>query len=216
MKTPLAIAIGFVLTATVADVGHAQVQRSGSDAATRLMQQMQQLSTEKSALKSENDQLKKQVEQLQGELKQAKAARDEVQAKARNLQASAQRSASDAQTQEQLEKTRGQMQELIGKFRETAQSLRDVETDRALVKTQLAQREREYKTCVDRNVDFYNLNGEILGKLEDRGFLSSFTSVEPFTRIARTRLDNLIEDYRYRADELKVERAEKTALAPSP
>src|SRR5262245_60771357 len=100
MKTAVAIAVGIVVSLSVSSPTFAQVQRSGSDAATRLMQQMQQLSGEKAALKTENDQLKKQVEQLQGELKQAKTGREQLEAKLRNAQAASQRSAADAQTQE--------------------------------------------------------------------------------------------------------------------
>ena len=205
-----------VLGVGATQLSHAQVQRSGGDAATRVMQQLQQVSAEKASLQAENERLKKDLERVQGELKQANAGRVALEAKNRQLQGATQRSTADAQTQEQLERTRAQVQELVGKFRETAQSLRDVETDRAQVRTQLAQREREHKVCVDRNVEFYELNNEILTKLEDRGFLSSFASVEPFTRIARTRLENLIDDYRYRADELRAERAGKAALAPNP
>lgn len=194
----------------------AQVQRSGGDAATRVMQQLQQVTAERATLQNENTRLQQEVAALQAELKQAKAARDAAEAKTRNLQAAAQRPSVDPQAEEQVEKTRAQLQELIAKFRETAQTLRDVEGDRAQVKSQLAQRERDFKVCVDRNVALYELNNEILAKLEDRSFLASFASVEPFTRIARARQENLIEDYRYRAEELKAQRAEKAALTAQP
>jgi chromosome segregation ATPase len=181
----------------------AQTARSGNTDA-RVMQQLQQITGEKTALQAENTELKRQVEQLRKDLATASSAKSLAENKAKALQANASRGEqSDKQAEEQLERTRGQLQELVTKFRETAQTLRDVETDRATVKTELAAQQRDFKTCVDRNAGLYNLNTEILDRMEKRGFWSSVTEREPFTRIKRTQLENLIDDYRYRAEELK-------------
>lgn len=204
MKGRASLVVLAALLVTVA--AEAQTQRSGADPSTRLVQQVQQLTADKATLQSENERLKKELESAKAELKQANAGRTALEAKARNLQAAASRStAADEGAEQALERNRAQMQELIAKFRETAQTLRDVEADRAQAKATLAQREREYKVCVDRNAEFYHLNDEILTRLEDRGFWSSFASSEPFTGLARTRLENLVDDYRYRADELKLQ-----------
>jgi hypothetical protein len=96
------------------------------------------------------------------------------------------------------------MQELVVKFRETAGVLQEVETDRDQLRAQASTQERDLKTCVDRNAGLYLLNDEILRNLENRGVWSSLTDKEPFTRISRTRLENLIDDYRYRVEELRV------------
>jgi chromosome segregation ATPase len=168
------------------------------------MQQLQQATGEKTALQAENNKLKQDVEQLRKDLSAATAARTSAENKAKALQLNASRGdQSDKQAQEQLERTRGQLQELVAKFRETAQALREIETDRATVKTQLAAQQRDFKTCVDRNAGLYNLNTEILDRMEHRGFWSGVAEREPFTRIKRAQLENLIDDYRYRAEELK-------------
>jgi chromosome segregation ATPase len=174
------------------------------------MQQLQQLSGEKSALQAENAKLKSELEQAKKELEKVSAGRTALENRARMAEATANRGqASEQQTQEQLEHARGQLQELIGKFRETAQTLRDVEGDRAAVKGQLSGKERELKTCVDRNAAFYNLNSEVLDRMDGRGFWSSIAEREPFTKLKRVELENLIEDYRYRADELRLEQEQR-------
>jgi len=145
--------------------------------------------------------VKQQLTKLQGEQAGLKQKAD---ASAQALQRA---SVTGESTTSQLETTRNQLQELIGKFRETAQSLRDVETDRADVRTQLATKQRELNVCVDRNAEMYFLTNETLDRLAARGAFSAFTDHEPFTRISRTRLDNLIEDYRYRVNELHVEKS---------
>jgi chromosome segregation ATPase len=184
----------------------AQVQRSGN-ADARVAQQLQQLTSEKVALQAENNKLKQELEQVKAQLQKSASATKELENKNRALQASTvSRATNNQQAEEQLERSRAQLQELVTKFRETAQTLRDVETDRTTAKSQLAAKEREYKVCVDRNAALYELNDEVLDRMEDRGFWSQLAEREPFTRLKRTQLENLIDDYRYRVEELRVEK----------
>ena len=193
----------------LACAAQAQVQRSGN-ADARVAQQLQQLSSEKAALQAENNTLKQELEQVKAQLQKSSSASKELENRNRVLQASAGRgSASSQQTEEQLERSRAQLQELVTKFRETAQTLRDVETERTAAKTQLAAKERDYKVCVDRNAGLYEINDEVLDRMEDRGFWSQLTEREPFTRIKRTQLENLIDDYRYRVEELRLQKQQQ-------
>jgi hypothetical protein len=192
----------------------AQTQRSGN-ADARVAQQLQQLSSEKVALQAENNKLKQELEQVKAQLQKSASASKDLENRNKVLQASAGRGATNSQqTEEQLERSRAQLQELVTKFRETAQTLRDVEVERTTVKSQLAAKEREYKVCVDRNVGLYELNKEVLNRMEDRGFWSQVSEREPFTRIKRTQLENLIDDYRYRVDELRLEQ-QRQAQSPA-
>jgi len=182
---------------------HAQTTRTGNDNA-RAMQQIQQLTAEKLQLQAENTKLKAQVDDLKKQADQATSGRAALEAKAKKLEAQVGRTESSTQQNaEQLEHARAQMQELVGKFRETAQTLRDTEGDRNQKQAQLAKREVDFKQCVDRNAGLYTLSNEILDKLEHRGVWDAMKGTEPFTRLARTRLENLIDDYRGRVDELK-------------
>lgn len=204
-----------IAVCSVATGVQAQVQRSG-DANARVAQQLQQLSSEKVALQAENNKLKQELEQIKAQLQKSASAAKELEKNNRVLQASAGRGAtSNQQTEEQLEKSRAQMQELVTKFRETVQTLRDVEGDRATIKSQLATRERDYKVCVDRNAGLYQVGDEVLDRMEDRGFWSQLAEREPFTRLKRTQLENLIDDYRYRVDELRLEKQQQ-AQTPAP
>jgi len=183
----------------------AQTERTGN-AEARINQQLQQLSNERAALQSENARLKQDLDKVRKDLDKVTAGQTAAENRSRSLQASASRDeAASRQTQQQLEQTRAQMQELVTKFRETAQTLREVEADRASLKSQVSTREREFKTCVDRNAGLYNLNVEVLEHMENRGFWSAVSGHEPFTKLKRTELENLIDDYRYRADELRLE-----------
>lgn len=210
----LTVAASAIAVLVMAAAGvSAQTERSGN-ADARVMQQLQQMTSERAALQAENAKLKQELEAVKKEAQQAVAAKDSLENRNKAMAASVNRDqAAGRQAEEQLERTRGQMQELVTKFRETAQTLRDVETDRAAMKTQLAMREREFKVCVDRNAALYNLNTEVLDRLEDRGFWSSLAEKEPFLKLKRVEQENLIEDYRYRAEELKLQAQQKQASA---
>jgi len=186
----------------VINAANAQTQRSGNDA-TRVMQQLQQVGAEKTRLQTENEALKKQLEEVKAKASKAGADQGVVQQQKRELDASNARQKESAEAMEQL---RTKMQDLIGKFRETATQLQTVEADRDQLKATIASQERDYKFCVDRNAGLYFLNDEILRHLEDRSIWTKLSEKEAFTRISRTRMENLIDEYRDRVEELRIAR----------
>jgi hypothetical protein len=96
------------------------------------------------------------------------------------------------------------MQQLVAKFRETAQSLRDVESDRTTTKQTLATRDQQLKVCVDRNLALFKLNGEVLTRLENQGVWGRMARAEPFTKIKRVEMENLVDEYKSRAEDQRV------------
>lgn len=211
MRIRLAL-LGVVTLAALAATSSAwaQTQRTGN-ADARAMQQLQQLTSERAALQAENAKLQQDLERVQKDLQKATAGKAALENRTRALELSASRGETSVQqSAEELERSRAQMQELIAKFRETAQTLRDVEGERAQARSQLAAQERETKTCIDRNAGLYNLNAEVLERIASRGFWSAVGEREPFTKLKRVELDNLIDDYKYRADELRLEQQQVT------
>jgi hypothetical protein len=187
----------------------AQAVRSGGDNA-RALQELQQLATERTALKADNAKLKDQVADLQKKLDKATAESSAVSARAKQLDVAAARGAESGKlASDALEKSRARMQELITRFRETAQNLKNVETERNALRGELQVRDREYDVCVERNVGLYEVGREALDRLDQHGFWSKVRESEPFTQLARARLDNLIDDDRQRLKELRLEESKK-------
>lgn len=217
MKTQPAIVLACIVA--LPWTAQAQTERTGSDSA-RVMQQAQQLqqaTAERTALQTENTGLKTEIETLKAQLAKAQGEQTALQRRVQTSEATATRLTGNTEaSQAALDRSRAQLQELVEKFRETASNLNNVEIAKRNTEIELAGREQAVKSCVDRNVGLYELNSEILTRMEDRGFWSGFTEREPFTRIARTRLENLIDDYRYRVEELRVERASQVAAPAAP
>lgn len=193
----------------------AQTQRSGSDS-TRLVQQLQQLTAEKSKLQLDNDALKKELEELKAKTTQASAEQVRLQQRTRELELASARQARASGNEEALEKSRTQLQELVGRYRELAQTLKDVETERDTLRSGQATQQGQLSACVNKNAQMYILADELLGQMGNQGLWSAFKSREPFLQLSRTRLENLAEDYRYRIDELRVtdKSAATTVSAP--
>ena len=180
----------------------AQTQRQGGGANPAVMQQLQALTTERSALQAENTRLKAEADGLRKERDALKAGQDGAARRSKSADeqvATAQRERERLEGELAQQKTR--MQELVDKFRETATTLRDMEAEAAVAKQTVVQRDTEIKACVDRNHKLYELNDEVLYRLADQGFWSSLSRHEPFTRLKRTQLENLADGYRDRADE---------------
>jgi hypothetical protein len=75
------------------------------------------------------------------------------------------------------------------------------------------------KVCVDRNTALYHLNHEILTHFDHESSWSRLARAEPFTRLKRIELENLVDEYKAKAQDQKLDSATSTAAAgaaPSP
>ncbi len=188
-----------------AGTASAQTARSGGGASAQLMQQLQQLGSERTALQAENARMKKELAEMTKERDKLAAARTTLDQRTKASEAAIARSTQGKESAEaENAKLKDRLQELITKFRETAQTLKDVETERATFKQSLAMRDTELSACVDKNTALYKLNGEVLTRLETRGVFSRLATTEPFTRLKRNQLENRVDDYKSRAEDQKV------------
>lgn len=180
----------------------AQTARDGGGGNAQLLQQMQQLASERTALQAENARMKRELAEMTKQRDELETAAPKLLERANAAERALTHSTADrGNTETELTQTKARMQELIAKFRETAQTLRDVETERTSFKQSLTEANQELVACNDKNAALYALNGEVLTKLEDQSFWSRASRAEPFTRIKRTQLENLVDEYAARADE---------------
>jgi seryl-tRNA synthetase len=192
-----AVAIAMLTARTVA----AQTPRSGGGASAELYQQLQQLSSERTSLQADNERMKKELDDMRKERDALKSAQKGLGARAQTAEAELAQSATQRESlQGQLDRMKAQMQELIGKFRDTITTFRQVEADRNGTKQTLAARERDLKVCMDRNAALYRLNDEVLTRWDRETVWSRVARTEPFTKLARVRLENLLDDYKTRAN----------------
>jgi chromosome segregation ATPase len=183
-----------------------QATRSGGGTAnSQIMQQYQELSAERVTLKAENERLKKEADDAKAQLATLKKELDGVKARAGGSAAELDKArGASAASEQALIDNRRKLEELVARFKETALTLRTVETDRARLDQELSDRSSKFDTCAVNNVGLYDLNNEILKRWEHEGFFSRLARADGFTRLARTHLENMVDNYRSRATELKL------------
>jgi chromosome segregation ATPase len=192
----------------------AQTARTGGTANAQLLQQLQQLASERTTLQAENARMKKELEDIRKDRDALKKAQQVVGTRVKEDSAALARATSEKNaSQEELQRYKEKMEELIAKFRETAQELRQVEIEGNTAKQTLATRDRDLKVCLEHNQALYKLDDEVLNRLEHQSVWSRVATVEPFTRIKRVQLENLVDDYKARADDQRLKQAPQTAPA---
>ncbi len=216
LHTAATLACAMVIGMLTARMAAAQTPRSGGGASAELYQQLQELGSERTSLQAENERLKKELDDMRKERDALKSAQKGLGARAQTAEAELAQSASQRETlQTQLDRMKAQTQELIAKFRETIETFRGVEADRNQTKQTLAARERDLKVCTDRNAALYKLNDEVLTRWDRETVWSRMSRTEPFTKIARVRLENLIDDYKTRANEQQLTPGRLNAAPPA-
>ncbi len=209
------VAVTLLGALLAAPVAHAQTARSGGSASAQLMAELQQLAAERTSLQAQNAQLKKDLEQARQERDALKRAQQDVVTRIRTSEAAVARTAAErAASEQELQRVKDRTQELIAKFRETVQTLRQAETEGAAAKQALATREEQLKVCVDHNAALYKLNAEVLDRLEHHSGWSRLARAEPFTKIKRVQLENLVDDYKAKADDQHLKNAVPLPAAP--
>jgi chromosome segregation ATPase len=205
LRFNIAALLSVALSMCAAENGYTQTARSGGGASAQLMQQMQQLASERTSLQAENAKLKKDLEDLRKDRDALKNGQQAVDRRAKSAEVSLEESVARSQSEgQELAQSKEKLQQLVGKFRETLQTLRDVEAEQTTAKQTLAVRDRELKSCVDHNIALYKLNQEVLTHLEKQTVWSRVAQAEPFTKIKRVQLENLVDEYKDRADEQRV------------
>jgi chromosome segregation ATPase len=212
MSCPSVVYVLLVTALAALSAGNAEAQeaRSGGGANAQLVQQLQQLGSERTELQAQNAKLQKDLEDLRKERDALKSAQQGLERRVQASDAAAyqaqasvsgQRDAND----KEIAKWKNELEQVVEKFRETTQTLQEVETDRNSLKQQLTVTERKVNACIDNNLALYKINVEVLDRLDHQSMWSSMVRAEPFTQIKRTQLDNMVVEYRQRADAQRVQ-----------
>lgn len=221
MSHPLCIAMLLASLLIGAAPAHAQTQRSGGGESQRIMQQYQQVAAEKTALQTQVAQMKKDLDGATSELAAVKKERDALKARAAGSSAAAaqqvaQANVSKEAAEKSLELNKQRTAELVDRFKETIGTLKAVESDRDQLRRNLDELNVKYDKCAENNEQLYQIGSTVLDRYAHVGFFTKAAAVEPFTRITRTRIDNLVVETREHAEELRLKKAAPPASPARP
>jgi chromosome segregation ATPase len=189
---------------------HAQSQRSGGGESQKIMQQYQQLAAEKTALQAQLAQAKKDLDVANAALLALKKERDALKTRAAGTAAAgaqlAQAYAAKESAEKSLEQSKQKTTELVDRFKETIGTLKGVEADRAQLQRDITVLNTSLNKCAEDNLQLFEISNSVLDRYDHVGFFTKVGNAEPFTKITRTRIDNLVVEYRARAEELRLKK----------
>jgi chromosome segregation ATPase len=220
-RVPMAGWLTLVL-ATAASSATAQAPRSGGGGgdAQRIMQQYQQVSAEKTALQAQLTQMKKDLDGATAELAAVKKERDALKARSAGIRPAAaqlaQANAEKDSAEKSLEQNKQKTAELIDRFKLTIGTLKGVESERAQLQKDYDALDRSFDTCALNNLELFDITNSVLDRYEHVGFFTKTSSVEPFTQLTRTRINNLVDEFRERAQELRLKKKPPPSAAQPP
>lgn len=111
-----------------------------------------------------------------------------------------------SRTKTRLQQTEDKLREVIGRYHELARNLQKTSAEKADVEHQLAKETHRREDAEAKNQKLYQLNAELLKKFDDKGVMDALLQHEPFTGIKEVQIENLRQDYGYKADKLKVQK----------
>lgn len=191
-----------VLLCSATPVFAADKKPSREQMQLRRMQQMQR------KLQQENTQLAQDKAALDGQLKETREKLDETDRKAQSAAGRA------AALGKELEGVKTEKEALSGKLTETEKKL--TETSEALLKSEasgkqldanLKQKTEALTACAANNTKLHGYGVELLDKYQKKGCGAVLLQADPFTQLKRVEIENLMEDYREKLDEQKLEQA---------
>lgn len=153
---------------------------------------LRQATAEKADLQQQADELKQQVEKLTKEL----AASQSDAGTAKQKMQSGFSETIDQWRQRDAKQT-GQLEELRGQLKDQSQQ-------RTALEQQLQVQSENFKVCYGNNKKLLDVNRELLARYEGKGVFDALRQKEPFTGNAQVEVENLIQDYRYKLDDLSV------------
>lgn len=175
---------------------HAQEASANANAQRNALAKAQfmlrQAATEKAELQQQADALKQQVDKLTRELAATQA---DAGAGKQKMQAGfdaviEQWKQRDAKLGEQLAALRAQ--------------LKEQSEQRVAVEEKLKVQANNFAVCYGNNKQLLDLNRELLARYEGKGVFDALRQKEPFTGVAAVKVENLVQDYRYKLDDLTI------------
>ncbi|HEY9198737.1 MAG TPA: hypothetical protein VIR60_05170 [Gammaproteobacteria bacterium] len=183
----------------------------GGDPALRQMQaQMQKLAAERTALQKQNSELTAKI----GELEK-RTAELEAEGKQRGGELSKTQSANE-QLRSRVERDSERYKDLSEHNGRISATLRDAQADIQLLQSAVQERDRWIADCQAKNDSMYQANTELLAAYRDKDTWDALRQSEPLTGVGAIEVENAVQEYRFRLEDLRTVKFEPAVGAGQP
>ncbi|MEQ1663111.1 MAG: hypothetical protein ABL877_10505 [Thiobacillus sp.] len=175
----------------------------------RVQQQMQQVEQARAQAEQEKATALADKDKIERDLEQAQAAGRKLSGE-RAARSRAERELKAAQGEAQALKTKlaemeAKLVETQTKLQATSQTLTQKESAKKQTESQLAGVKQEQQECRKQNHQFYELTRETMTRYRDKTCQDALAQAEPFTGIKKVEMENLLETWRDRADQARLQ-----------
>ena len=190
------------------------------DAQRKLRLMMQHMEQEKAALASEKNSLSSQVESLNKQINDLKNSVGVSRKKSARVGELEQEllavKEENLSLSSKLQTSQTNLEDLTTKHRESLQSLQQelqasvAQGDEYKTKFQesasnVSRQSQLIEICEKKNMALYELNVDILERYKKKGVWSALFQAEPFTQIKKVEINNIIQEYKEKLDDQKMD-----------
>lgn len=217
-KYALAIIATLFVTANAAVAAENSNERQQT---RRVQMQLKAVQKEKAALTDQvaekEKKLTEQTQQIAGLRSKAAAANkkmgEQISALEQQLAESNKQLAEMSSKYQESDKKLQQMTRLQA---ETSQSLQQSQQQNKQLGADLSHQSDERKICEQKNTRLYQLSVELMEKYKFKTAMDAMRQAEPFTQLERVHVENLLQEYRDRADAENITAQEHAASTSTP
>jgi len=152
---------------------------------------LRQLNAQKVQLEQKNAQLLADIEQLKKD--------SEKQLK--------QQKAGNVKLDSAVKKRDEYIASLKAKIKETVIALRKSEAERLQANSNSQSLDTEFKRCVDNNHQLVRMNDKLIENYNEKSCWDSIAHAEPFTGIKQVEVENILQEYRFKNEDLEINSA---------
>jgi chromosome segregation ATPase len=191
-----------------------QSQQDVAQALARAQMLLRQVAQERSQLEAEATKLRAEKAALDKQVAAGKSRLKELQAELEsNRRDNASLEKRLAGAKERTARTEIRLKEAIAEYRSTLAQLQSTEAARAEFLATSRARAAEIERCEANNTLLYQANLELLERYRDKGLADAWLQSEPFTGIKQVEIENVLEEYRCKLEDMRYERAAAPASA---
>jgi chromosome segregation ATPase len=176
-------------------------QKKERQALRRMQQQLNEIQQQKSVLAQEKTVLEETLKKTHDETESHKRSAAGAVAKASRLEKDIEAENKEkAELHTWLDEANKRNEELSGQRKQLEQDLKNTTVA-------LAKQDEQRKLCETNNDELYRIGRELADWYTSKGAVNAILEAEPFTRIKRVEMENLLENYRDKLESQHLQRA---------
>ena len=167
----------------------------------QVQQQKTLLEQEKTGLAEQLEELKKKSDGLESGVARANARRAALDREVEGL---------NRDKTELAGKLQETSQEMRKKQAEALQALQHKEQESKRFEAEAARQTSQVEMCEVKNARLYQINVELMDKHQSKGLFGALLQAEPFTQLKSVEMENLLQEYRDKADAERISTSGKS------